>query len=241
MLEALAHKKVRLLMERKRNSEFGIKSRPQEDLITSSVFGGAKYLENFERQEAISIILGEKYSSKLEINCNSDLEVALWRRFYGVEGRRFVEPDVVLTCEGRTVLVEVKWHAKLSERQVEQQISAALRGKHDVVAAFILGDAGPDTHFQGIPVFRRTWREVSADLKKVVRLPESPLRRWATTLRDALQNTSMGHTFAGLGASSAEQVDIVDYRFSSRGRSPWFEGAVCDVPKFNFVFQGNVK
>lgn len=239
MLEALARKKAHRLMDRVGGNEFGGKKRPQEDMITSAVFGDVRLLTGTARHEAIKLLLGVVNIAHAQFDTSADLHINLWPRLSGGPKRKFVEPDVLLSCAGKTVLVEVKWHANLSERQIEQQIEAAEREGHDVVAAVLLGEAEHAASAEKVPVMHRTWRDVSADLRSAAELPISPLRAWAEMLRDALQNTDMGHTFAGLDSSSAVPVEALNNRFISFSRAPWLRNDLYDVPAIGFKFQRN--
>ena len=240
MLEALARKKAHRLMDKSGGNQFGGKSRPQEDLITSEIFGNARIFMGPDRHDALDVLLGPTYVEHAKFDRSSELEISLWPQLGSLLDRKYVEPDVLLTCAKRTVLIEVKWHAQLSERQVEQQIEAAEQHGHTVVAAVILGEAKHTTTEVGVPLVYRTWREVSADLRQSSHSLNATLRTWATMVGAALQNTDMGHTFAGLdGRVYAEPPGAVSYRFSAPGRPPWLKVAPYQVPAVQFNFQGN--
>lgn len=143
----------------------------------------------------------------------------LWPQLHGLKGRRHVEPDILLNSAGKTAIVEVKWHAALSERQLEQQIEAV--GAENVSAVVLLGEAGVEDKILDTPCFHRTWRDVSGELQTWPGETGTPLSRWVATMRAFLQETDMGRIFNGL--PKPNDTGNVTYRFSKPGHPPWFD------------------
>ena len=78
--------------------------RRNEDLLTGVVFGRFRYLSKVALAAVMDSLLDEKPS----ITLGELREIELWPRLERLEGRSFVEPDVLLTFEGAAVLIEVK-------------------------------------------------------------------------------------------------------------------------------------
>ncbi|MBP0484282.1 hypothetical protein [Sagittula salina] len=211
MLEALARKKAHRLLGRVRegpDTGLGGKNRPQEDLMTSSVFGEMKLLADADRHAALTIVLGDGFAEAVGPYTGGAVEIELWPQLEGEGDRRYIEPDVVVTCNGVTVVVEVKWHAQLSDRQIEQQVCAARRRGHSVEAAVLLGEAKAPEVAEGLVLHGRTWREVSADIQRRKDSCPGALGLWSDRLGLALQNTDMGHVFAGMNVPMARVPNL---------------------------------
>ena len=163
MMEAVARRKAHWLFRAGSDKTFSGKRRPQEDMVTSAVFGSIRLMSPEDRRGAVEVLLGSNAFEAAEFTNVQDIEVELWPRITVESGRRHVEPDVLLKAAGKTVIVEVKWHAPLSERQLEQQVEAV--GAKNVRAVVMLGEAGVGEGIDGKPSFRRTWRDVSGELQ----------------------------------------------------------------------------
>jgi hypothetical protein len=199
MMEAVARRKANWLFDARSEKVFFGKRRPQEDMVTSAIFGSIRLMSPQDRRAAIKILLGTECFEAAGFPVGVDIDISLWRRIRGLKGRRHVEPDVLLSCQRMTLIVEVKWHAQLSEQQIEQQIEAvgSLPG---TVTAVVLGEAGVEKKVCNIPCFRRTWRDVSGELQPLRGRADQPLDRWVETVYAFLQQTDMGSIFAGLAA-----------------------------------------
>ncbi|CAN7415582.1 hypothetical protein LJR143_002419 [Pseudoxanthomonas sp. LjRoot143] len=78
--------------------------RRNEDLLTGVVFGRFRYLSRDALVAVMGCLLKETASSTL-----GELQaIDLWPRLKGLEGRSFVEPDVLMTFQAGAVLIEVK-------------------------------------------------------------------------------------------------------------------------------------
>ena len=229
MMEAIAKRKAGWLFDASGHENFSGKRRPQEDMVTSAVFGTIRLLPKQDCRDALDLLIGKACRDAAGFDAGADVEIELWRklRLKGVNDRKSAEPDVLLTCGDKTVIVEVKWHAPLSERQIEWQIEAARQNGRTVVAAVMLGEAGVEDNVEGVPCFRRTWRDVSGDLE-IRRLqlqpegfPDTPFGRWAKAIHGFLRETDMGRVFARI-APVEHDPGAVAYRFKTPGRPPWF-------------------
>ena len=78
--------------------------RRNEDLLTGVIFSRFRFLSPTGLVQAMGLLLGEKHAEAL-----GSLEtIEFWPRLTGLSERSWVEPDVLLTFEKATVLVEVK-------------------------------------------------------------------------------------------------------------------------------------
>ncbi|KFE33847.1 hypothetical protein DW2_16505 [Thioclava atlantica] len=232
-MEAVGRRKAHWLFNAGSDKNFLGKRRPQEDMVTSAVFGSIRLMSPKDRLKAIELLLGRDAFSASDFAEDQDIAVDLWPKLNGPAGRRHVEPDVLLHGAGKTTIVEVKWHAPLSERQLEQQIEAV--GVENVGAVILLGEAGIEEDELGVPCFRRTWRDVSRDLKNWCEAARTPLARWVETMRAFLQETDMGRIFNGLPVPN--DLGNVAFRFKSTGRPPWFGQVPKDVQLVRYAFE----
>ncbi len=212
-MEAVARRKAHWLFGAGSENSFSGKRRPQEDMVTSAVFGSIRMMSPNDRFKAIELVLGRDAVEASEFTPDNDIEVNLWKRFDGLRGRRHVEPDILLSSLGKTAIVEVKWHAPLSDRQLEQQVQAV--GPNIVTAVIVLGDAGVEQNVLDKPAFLRTWRDVSGELQSWRGDTGTPLGRWVETMCSFLQETDMGRVFDGI--PEPEDEGSVAYRFGRSG------------------------
>lgn len=234
MMEAVARRKANWLFRSGSEKDFFEKRRPQEDMVTSAVFGSIRLMSSEDRFCAIRKLLGNDAFNTTEFTPDHEIAIELWPRLVGPNDRRHVEPDVLLISADKTVIVEVKWHAPLSERQLAQQIEAV--GEEKVKCVVLLGEAGIDDDIFCVPAFRRTWRDVSGDLQRSALDETTSVGRWIATMRAFLQETDMGHVFAGF----REIVDPgrVVFRFRKPGQEPWFGHALKDAEATYYKFEG---
>lgn len=236
-MEAVARRKAHWLFRTGSDDLFSGAKRPQEDMVTSAVFGSIKLMSPHDRRLAIDTLLGRDYFSNIAGTAEYDIKIDLWPSLKGSEGRKRVEPDVLLTCAGKTVVVEVKWHAKLSERQLQHQIEAAKLNGHDVIASVILGEAGVNETIHGKRCHRQTWRDVSSAVQThpLAQTDQGPFRDWLRIMRDFLQQTDMGRIFNGL-KKIEQDPGLVAYRFAKLGNQPWLISAPATVKDVNYKF-----
>lgn len=199
-------------------------------MVTSAVFGAINLLMPDDQRRALALLLGMKCFEKAGFDPNLDISIELWQRYDIAGPSKYVEPDVVLCCGARKVIVEVKWHASLPKDQLEKQIDAVGEG---VGALVMLGDADAEGKIGSVECFRRTWREVSSDFHKEAlgERSDTPLMRWVLAISGFLQQTDKGHIFAGLPEVGLVDPGAVFYRFQSAGSPPWHTrplGEVCE-------------
>lgn len=108
-----------------------------EDLLTASVFERLAYLPDEVFKDVMSRLLGKE-------NAPGALkEITFWPSWYeSKEGRR-VEPDVVLKCAGRVVIVEAKRYDGVEQQYADQlanELSAAK--KKEIVQPILLAVGG---------------------------------------------------------------------------------------------------
>ncbi|WP_213605427.1 hypothetical protein [Pseudoxanthomonas japonensis] len=78
--------------------------RRNEDLLTGVVFGRFRYLS----REALTAVMDCLLDGRASIKLGELQAIELWPRLERLEGRSFVEPDVLLTFQDAAVLIEVK-------------------------------------------------------------------------------------------------------------------------------------
>ena len=215
MLDAVARRKAHRLFDRKGGDLFRGLRRPQEDMITSAVFGLVRLMPASPRYHALRLVLGEGPLEVADFSEGMELTIDLWKSLRGLRGRRSVEPDVIVSSGNKSIVVEVKWHAPLSENQLELQVHAARLNGHEVGAIVMLGEPGVLDQLGGVPCFRRTWRDVSGDCQRWCRWRRESADNlaWAATLRDFLAQTDMGRIFCGLDGDLVLCGEVT-YRFS---------------------------
>lgn len=215
MLEAMARKKASAFMATGRGEEFAGHNRPQEDMLTSAIFGSIRLLPMADQHRALGFLLGADFVREAGFDVSADIKISLWQRFDAPVSlkRTVVEPDVVLSCAGKTVIVEVKWYANLSRNQIEHQVQAVSSAGNIVSAIVVLGKPESDSLVEGAHLIHRSWQRVSADLHNARGDVTGALGYWLKTLLGALQATEMGHAFAGLPLSCSQPVDPVRYCF----------------------------
>lgn len=205
-------------------------------MITSAVFGSLQVLPRKDYGQALSLLIGSECAEATDLFVHKDLTIDLWPSFRKVGDRKRVEPDVIVEYGGWSVVVEVKWHAPLSDHQLEYQLAAAQQYSKDVAAIILLGEPGVASEIGGIPCFRRTWRQVSADLHQATQNSPSdePIHIWTRLVMDFLQATDLGRAFDGLPSPIKVQPEV--YRFRYPGRSPWHARRLASVPKVHFSY-----
>ncbi|WP_299845297.1 hypothetical protein [uncultured Jannaschia sp.] len=234
MLTAVARGKAHRLFDKQKSELFGSVHRPQEDMVTSTIFDSMALLPMPDRRHAFDLVIGKDCLVASGFPDGADIDARLWHRFRNTPGRRSVEPDVLLTCENRVILVEVKWHAPLPKRQVTDEIAAAQGDGHNLCAVLLLGVAGDfeERSENTPPVFYRTWREVSADLKPNDQNDDS-IDRWKRMVHGFLQKTDLGHIFSGIDTSNLFDPGSINYRYHHQ---IFFKKSVRSVDKSEFMF-----
>ncbi len=239
MMEAVARKKTGSFLNKfNQDAPQFNGTRPQEDIVTSAVFGSIRLLPKEDRRSAIKLLLGHVWADSVFFATDQDIDIFLWKRLFLAEKPRLVEPDVLLRSKGMTIIVEVKWHAPLTEHQLALQAEAAIGNGHQVLGVVLLGGVTQEDSVEGVPCFSRTWRDVARDLQAFQKKYESdnPLDRWAIVMGEFLSKTDVGNIFSGLPVPS--DPGEVAYRFSKPGHTPWLDGAIAPVEPVHFQFGG---
>ncbi len=237
MMEAVARRKAHWLLNVGSEKSFNGK-RPQEDMVTSAVFGTIRLMSSNDRHEAIRVIVGEKCFKEAGFEEAADITIDLWKRYYPPD-RKYVEPDVLLTCNDKTLIIEVKWHATLSDQQIEQQIEQQIDavGKGNVSAIMMLGYEKIPEKINGKIGFQRTWRDVSGEVQ--IRLRDkkdpAPFRDWLDLMRRFLQQTDMGRIFNGIPLPGNDPGHV-NYCFSKPGHTPWLDKPLVDAGAVEYTF-----
>lgn len=234
MMEAVARRKAHWLFGAGSEKSFSGRRRPQEDMVTSAVFGSIRLMSPEDRFRAIELLLGRDAFEATGFAKDHDIEIELWPRLPGPKGRRHVEPDVLLKAAGTTAIIEVKWHAPLSERQLEQQVAAV--GVDNVKSVIMLGEAGIEDEIFGKRGFRRTWRDVSGELQQRTAEESTSLGRWIATMRAFLHETDMGRLFGGL--PQIADPGRIAFQFRKPGHPPWFDQALRGSEPVHYIFEG---
>lgn len=235
MMEAVARRKAHWLFGAGSEKAFSGKRRPQEDMVTSAVFGSSRLLPQENRHRALALLLGQDCWHISGFKPDADIVIHLWQRLK-LEGRRDVEPDILLVCDDKTVIVEAKWKTDPAPGQLDAQIAAvaACEGLPTCAALLLLGHSETGDQLSGPPRFSRTWRDVSGDLQKWKGKADTPLSRWVTTMSAFLQETDMGRVFNGLPRQ--EPVETTSYKLSKPGHPPWLDVLPAMVGSVHYTF-----
>lgn len=199
MLTAVERGKADWLFRKEAFDMGNLKHRPQEDMVTSAIFGTLDILPNKYKNQALILLTGENFFKLLDVKQNEEIKVSLWKKYYGTIGHRYVEPDVIISADNRALIVEVKWHAPLRRAQLELQCQA-VKEKSDLRGLLLLGSTGGETDMNGLPTQAkcRSWQDVTRALLEYERnLPDGTLGRWCHSLSGFLQATSKGRIFSG--------------------------------------------
>ncbi|EBA05877.1 hypothetical protein [Sagittula stellata] len=210
MLEAVAKRKAHWLLRAGSSERYTGGKRPQEDLVTSAVFGSIRLMPLDAQRPALSTLLGEKVIDD-HLPGTGQIKIDLWPRFHKV-GRIYVEPDVVLTCDARCLVVEVKWHAVLGKDQLEDQV---LSVDPKASAVVLLGENDQRDAVHGVPLFPRSWRSVAESCGRAAR-ETSQISSWANTIAEFLKQTDVGAVFTGIPEPILHAPYLTEYYFSPR-------------------------
>jgi len=242
MMEAVGRRKAHWLFGAGSEKTFSGKRRPQEDMVTSAVFGSIRLMSPEARHRALEILLGQECWNNIKLSHNSDIEIVLWKKLK-LEGRRDVEPDVLLICSDKTIIVEAKWKTNPGPGQLDAQIAAAAacQDTPKCVALLLLGHTTIGDQISGPPRFSRTWRDVSGELYKWKEETGTPLSRWIAMMQGFLQETDKGRIFNGLSPVNdnppLRSVAQATYRFSHPGNPPWLDVLPAMVGPVHFTFR----
>lgn len=217
MLKAVAQKKAHWLFDRTGRREPGLPRRPQEDLVTSAIFGNLDLLDDAAKWAVLPVLLGEKIYNVISPSRGAPIEIDLWPRGLR-DGKARVEPDVVLRVghpdDRRVVVVEVKWHAALSDAQLDKQKQAVTTHYDRVDAMLLLGMAALPAGFEpGCRADARTWQDVTRALTQYPDTGHTIAERWKTLVAGFLSQTEFGQVFTGFNRIDLIPVDQIGSSF----------------------------
>jgi len=153
--------------------------REREDLLTSVFFGRLRYLSDQTQARVLTLLIGQELSDSLGLL----QEIEFWPRLKGVEGRQYVEPDVVLHYPEHLLLVEVKppFGGSQNKDQWLQEVQALRLHNRDEKTIILLAlgrnapswqeDAGAlETEFEniGLRVVTQEWQALSDGIRSLV-------------------------------------------------------------------------
>ncbi|MGX1126368.1 hypothetical protein [Pseudomonas sp. HLS-6 TE3448] len=104
MLTAILHGKAGRVEIDGRQLSWRALFRKREDLLTSVLFGRMPYLSDCVHDAFLRVLLGNEYAG--DFGQLSDVQ--FWPRLSESEGRRYVEPDVLIEYPHHRLLIEVK-------------------------------------------------------------------------------------------------------------------------------------
>ena len=150
--------------------------RRNEDLLTSAIFGRVRYLSEHALLYILAQLVGSHHASML--GALDDIE--FWPHLSGLEGRSFVEPDILMTFKNAIVMIEVKppfggdqsiaqWRAQIGAlltefkqgtREVESVVHYVALGRNRRQQGEIVVDLGKTSGFFDLIVHCREWDSI---------------------------------------------------------------------------------
>lgn len=244
MLKAVAQGKAHWLFDRVTTHGTDLKRRPQEDLVTSAVFGSLDLLDEAAKRRALKLLLGHKAWQEFNPPECNQVKIELWPQGMRIDGGR-VEPDVLLHAGDKIAIVEVKWYAPLSPDQLDKEIRAVRSfypGKN-VLAILLLGDATLPFDFSPDRIFSnaRSWRDVARDVARAVANPTDSPGQWADMIMGFLRKTEFGRIFHGFGDQHCYPVGSGSYCFRADGDPPWLNQKMISVQDDHYKWKGKMK
>lgn len=231
MLHAVNRRKARL--DAFRNAGDRV---PLEDVVTSTLFGPLLFMES----EQLAAVTARLLTS---LNMpgpafEGPLQLSLWPKHKTDPALRIshVEPDAVIAdAAGTSLLLEIKWGAPLSERELAAQWLSLLadarpRSQHLLIVLEpgvydravsadrqFLARQQPD---QPWPLTVRSWRRVADAFQAIgIDTEFAPgIRRWAQAAHAFLKREDP-RSLTGWEALDVPAIEPIDWQFSV----PWFE------------------
>ena len=241
MLKAVAQRKAHWLFNRSISHGIKLKRRPQEDLVTSAVFGNLDILDEPAKRKALKLIVGDEVWEKFDPSESDQVNIILWPQAMQADGKR-VEPDVILRAGNRIIIVEVKWYAPLSPNQLIKEIRAVDSYYPDksVDAILLLGEATLPSEFNpvGTLPFARTWRDVARDTARAGTKPTDPFGKWADMLTNFLRQTEFGRIYCGFDNLNFFCVEPAAYHFRGADEPPWLNQQILTVHNDHYEWKG---
>ena len=219
MMEAVGRKKAHRLFNRASADRFVKGRRPQEDLVTSAVFGSIDLLTGPARRRALELVVGKKAINALceRHDDTAEIGIEFWKRLERPAIGPTVEPDILLNLGKHTVVVEVKWHSQLGTDQLASQVEAVRDNNLGPIAIVALGATDQPATIARVPCTSRTWRDVSGAIQTALNSNDSlevNLSKWVARVFAFLHETDNGRIFNGLLEPS--DLDEVQFVFQER-------------------------
>ena len=221
MLHAVNNRKARLGAFR----GAGIRV-PLEDVVTSTVFGPLEFMSAEDRRRSIDLVC-EALAVEIAER-RGPMRVLFWPRLPVSDASlrtRYSEPDLMLADDvGPVMVVEIKWGASLSERELASQWTAiGSSGRRRAVHLLLVQEPGiyrrdvdldremVDAAGMGPwPLQMRNWRSLTAVEVLSRRADASePVRAWASAVTAFLrrEHRMSMHGWDEIGLMSVEEAE----------------------------------
>lgn len=222
MLHAVNNRKARLGAFR----SAGIRV-PLEDVVTSTVFGPLEFMSADDRRRSIELVCEALAVGIPEPE--GEIRALFWPRLSVCDvslRTRYSEPDLVLADDaGPVMVVEIKWGAPLSERELAAQWAALDEGdRRRAMHLLLVQEQGP--YRQDVDVDRewvdaagmgpwllqvRGWRSLTA-LEMLSRRADAsePVKAWASAVTAFLrrEHSLSMHGWDEIGLMEVEELDF---------------------------------
>lgn len=103
MLHAILHGKAGRIEQNGESLRWRDLFKGSEDLLTAAILGRLPHLSDQALHAFLYFLLGEE-----AVNLTEFQRIELWPKLESLEGRRYVEPDVLLHFENALVVIEIK-------------------------------------------------------------------------------------------------------------------------------------
>ena len=228
MLHANTHRKTKIsqryLPSRHRERDRTEQRTPQEDEITSTIFGPLDFMQPADVWTFVSALLANSgVDSTLPKTDATQCQIDFWKHFK-LAGRNYVEPEIVFTFSFEKgaevkVILEVKWFAKLSGKNqlIDQWNCLSKEEKQSSYHIFLVreytdtGKWGPIWENEsGRPLLQIYWSSLRNVIEKIsISEDDTPLGRWATLADNFLKSVNVKH-FDGFPSCSVDCLQYLD-------------------------------
>lgn len=135
MLQAILHGKAgRLSSEFHGTLSWRDLFRKREDLLTAVFFGRLQHLSEQGENRVLALLVGRELANRLGVI----EDIVYWPKLYGLQGRHYVEPDLILIFKQDLLLVEIKppFGGSQSEQQWRDEILSLIAQRNKDNAPF---------------------------------------------------------------------------------------------------------
>lgn len=180
MLTAILHGKAGCIDIGGRSISWRSLFRKREDLLTSVLFGRMPYLSSRTHDAFLSALLGQELAGGL----GQLRDIQFWPRLGEAEGRRYVEPDVLIEYLSHRLLIEVKppFGGIQTLGQWRAEVRALHRQGYEPKNIILLALGRNQSEWQGLA--NKLEHEFSATALRVVCLEWPELLRRLNLIRD---------------------------------------------------------